>query len=239
MSEIKILHLFSRLLSLYGEYGNIAILEKILTDNGHSVTVDRMETLPDDLSGYNLVYTGAGTEGDIIAAAQKTGDCQIACNYIAKGGLWLATGNSMALLGEKIEYNGAVVDGLGVLDFTTAMSREKRWLGDVLTTAENPFDAQVIGYVNTSSVYEGTHYPLFELSLGNNLGNDKEGATDGIFKDGIITTQLTGPLLVKNPAVLGFLYEKLTGEVLELDEGDPIKLAYNNALAQLSKRITE
>ena len=45
MSEIKILHLFSRLLSLYGEYGNIAILEKTLTDKGHSVTVERLEKI--------------------------------------------------------------------------------------------------------------------------------------------------------------------------------------------------
>ena len=237
MSEIKILHLFSRLLSLYGEYGNIAILEKTLTDKGYSVTVDRMESIPDDLSGYNLVYTGAGTESDIMTAAQKLGDSPR--DYIANGGLWLATGNSAALLGGKIEYNGAVVDGLGVLDFNTAMSREKRWLGDVLTTSENPFGAQVIGYVNSSSVYEGIQCPLFELSLGNDLGNDKESGADGIFKDGIIATQLTGPLLVKNPAVLGFFYEKLTGAPLELDENDPIKLAYNNALAQLTKRITE
>ena len=28
MKEIKILHLFPRLLSLYGEYGNVAVLER-------------------------------------------------------------------------------------------------------------------------------------------------------------------------------------------------------------------
>jgi len=97
----------------------------------------------------------------------------------------------------------------------------------------------VIGYINTSSVYEGIERSLFELSLGNDLGNDKKSSADGIFKDGIIATQLTGPLLVKNPAVLGFFYEKLTGETLEIDENNPIRLAYNNALAQLTKRITE
>ena len=225
MSEIKILHLFSRLLSLYGEYGNIAILEKTLTDKGHSVTVERTESLPQDLSGYNLVYTGAGTEDDIIAAAQRLGDS--GRDYLAKGGLWLATGNSVALLGGEIEYNGRVEKGLGALDFTTAMSRE------------NLFSTQIIGYVNTSSVYEGIECPLFELSLGNDLGNDKKSGADGIFKDGIIATQLTGPLLVKNPAVLGYVYEKLTGEALEIDENNPIRLAYNNALAQLTKRITE
>ena len=43
MKEIKILHLFPRLLSLYGEYGNVAVLEKFLKEAGHSVTVTGWE----------------------------------------------------------------------------------------------------------------------------------------------------------------------------------------------------
>ena len=237
MSEIKILHLFSRLLSLYGEYGNVTILEKTLTDKGHSVTVDRMEFLPDDLSGYNLVYMGAGTEADIMVAAQRLGDSEK--EYISNGGLWLATGNSVALLGAKIQYKDQSVDGLGAFGFTTNMSHEERWLGDVITTDKNQFGAHVIGYINTSSVYEGADCPLFELMLGADLGNDKNSAFDGIVSKGVVATQLTGPLLVKNPAVLAYYYEKLTGEALDLSEDNPIRLAYNNALAQLTKRITE
>ena len=32
MKEIRILHLFPKRLSLYGEYGNLSILKKVLTD---------------------------------------------------------------------------------------------------------------------------------------------------------------------------------------------------------------
>ena len=35
MKEIKLLHLFPKLLSLYGEYGNVKIIEKCLSDKGY------------------------------------------------------------------------------------------------------------------------------------------------------------------------------------------------------------
>ena len=43
MKEIKILHLFPKLLSLYGEYGNVAVLRRTLEDMGNTVTVDTYE----------------------------------------------------------------------------------------------------------------------------------------------------------------------------------------------------
>ncbi len=236
MSQIKILHLFSRLLSLYGEYGNLALLEKVLTQNGHSVTVERAEALPSNLSDYNMIYTGAGTEGDIMAAAQRL-SAGAALDYINQGGFWLATGNSMALLGGNIEYCGTTAPGIGAVDMQTVMSREKRWLGDVVTEGENIFGRPVIGYVNTSSVYTCTQAPLFTFKLGDKLGNDKQNGADGFFTNEIFATQLTGPLLVKNPAALAYVYKRLTGEQLALDAADPITLAYENAFKQLSARI--
>ena len=39
--EVKILHLYSDIMNLYGEYGNIKILEKHLKDQGFEVIIDR------------------------------------------------------------------------------------------------------------------------------------------------------------------------------------------------------
>ena len=236
MKEIKILHLYSRLLSLYGEYGNVDYLAKVLTHKGNTVTLDRAESIPADLSGYDLVYTGAGTEADVMVAAEDIAKGG-AADYIAKGGLWLATGNSMALLGGEIKYDTLTAKGLGVMGFATKMSREKRWLGDALTDAANIFGAQIIGYINSSSVYEGIDEGLLNFALGASLGNDKVGSADGFAYKGVIATQLTGPLLVKNPAALKFFYEKLTGEAIEIEADHPQQMAYDNALKQLSARI--
>ena len=66
MKEIKILHLFPKLLSLYGEYGNVAVLRRALADAGWTVTVDRYETGALDLDGYAFIYIGAGTEDNLL-----------------------------------------------------------------------------------------------------------------------------------------------------------------------------
>ena len=39
METIRIVHLFPKLLSLYGEYGNVAILEKSLRESGYAVEI--------------------------------------------------------------------------------------------------------------------------------------------------------------------------------------------------------
>ncbi len=61
--EVKILHLYYDIMNLYGEYGNIKILEKHLQDQGFEVTVDR-KTIGDEknLSQYDFIYMGCGTE---------------------------------------------------------------------------------------------------------------------------------------------------------------------------------
>ena len=71
MKEIKILHLFPRLLSLYGEYGNVAVLEKFLKEAGHSVTVTGWEKGELDLSGFVFIYVGSGTEDNLLEAVKR------------------------------------------------------------------------------------------------------------------------------------------------------------------------
>ena len=43
MKELKILHLFPKLLSVYGEYGNVAVLKATLEQRGCTVTVTACE----------------------------------------------------------------------------------------------------------------------------------------------------------------------------------------------------
>ena len=40
--EVKLLHLFDDVMNLYGEYANVAILARYLTDLGHTVSVDTL-----------------------------------------------------------------------------------------------------------------------------------------------------------------------------------------------------
>ncbi len=235
--QIKILHLFADLMSLYGEYGNLSILNKRLTDNGHTVTIDRLNYLPDDLEGYNLVYVGSGTEEDIIEALKRlNGATERVIKSIEKT-QWLVTGTAMSILGQEVTYRDEQYKGLGIVDFITEMDYNRRYQTDAMTIDDNLFCAPVIGYINTSSTYIGIKENAFTLVLGTAMGNDKQSASDGIVDGNLFATQLIGPLLVKNPHVLEWFYNRLTGESLKIDESDHQTLAYNSALSQLKNRI--
>ncbi len=236
MKEIKILHLFPRLLSLYGEYANIAMLERTLVDAGFQVTVDGYENGELTLAGYDLIYVGAGTEDNLLEAIRRLMPYkEIIAASVGENQLWLATGNAMALFGASVARYEAISDALGCFDYTTAIYDTKRYLGDVLT-AEH-FGGEFVGFINTSCVYEGITAPLLELKLGDQLGNDKHSAADGIQVGNFYGTQLIGPVLVKNPHFLSHICQLITGQTITLPDDGYAKKAYQVALDELTKRM--
>lgn len=107
MKEIRILHLFPKRLSLYGEYGNVAVLARTLETLGNNVEVLSYEDGELSFENVNMVYVGTGTEEalweanrillphkDVIQKAVKDGIC------------FLATGNAMALFGSELTLDG-------------------------------------------------------------------------------------------------------------------------------------
>lgn len=231
MKEIKILHLFPKLLSLYGEYGNVAVFANELKKAGYAVVVDDWENGELQLSGYDLIYVGSGTEDNLLEAVKRLAPYAEAIKESVQSTTWLATGNAMTLFGKSITRGDVTSFALNVFDYTTAIHNGKRYLGDALT-AEN-----MIGFINTSSVYEGIGTPLFNLILNAKLGNDKASAADGIHTGKFYATQLIGPVLVKNPPFMEKIAAEITGEVLSLSPDSNICKAYEVSLNELKKRI--
>ena len=236
MKEIKILHLFPKLLSLYGEYGNIAVLRRTLEENGINVTVDSYEKGELHLEGYDFIYVGAGTEDNLFEAVKRLMPYRAAiCASIHDGKLWLATGNAMALFGTTVKRGEAVSEALDCFSYVTIIHDSKRYLGDVLS-AEG-FEGQFVGFVNTSCVYEGITTPLLQLRLGTKLGNTKQDSADGIREGNFYGTELIGPVLVKNPHFLAHIYRELTGKEINIAKDSYAQKAYDVALMELTKRM--
>lgn len=235
MKEIKILHLFPRLLSLYGEYGNAAILEKTLRDQGCDVTVTRWESGELDLSGYDFIYVGSGTEDNLLEAVKRLAPhADAIAASIEAGQLWLATGNAMTLFGTEIEYNGNEYRGLGALPYATEIA-QTRYLGDVLTA--DAFGAPMIGFVNTSCEYQSIQDTMLEFHLGERLGNVKGTKYDGIRHANFYGTQLIGPVMVKNPHFLSYMVQQITGQAPEIPDDSNIRKAYAVSVGELKKRL--
>ena len=207
--ELTILHLYPECMSLYGEYANIAVLRRRLEALGAAVKV-REIALEEaaDFSGVDFIYMGAGTERrqkNVLAAGQRYAP---ALREAAEGGaVLLFTGNAMETLGASVtDAAGQVWPGFGLAEFAT-VETDRRVPGDVVAVS-TLWDAPAVGFMNKCSTTRGIATPLFaSLPLG--FGNEAEHGPEGYVSGNVFATHLTGPVLVKNPAFLNLILQRL------------------------------
>ena len=200
--EVKIIHFYPDLMSLYGSYANVSVLKRRLEQMGSTVTVTPV--LPGqeaDLSDADFLYMGAGTEHAQKAALADFARYGEAVKAAAENGVtMLFAGTAMELLGKTITgADGTVCDGIGLADFTSVQGT-KRFVEDVYGHTDL-YPEAVVGFMNKCSTISGVETPLLtSLSLG--FGNEGEKTPEGFHRNNVFASQLTGPLLVKNPRML-------------------------------------
>lgn len=196
--KIQFVHLCPQRMSLYGEYANLVILRRMLEEMGHEVEVVAGES--PDLSKANLIYMGCGTErGQKFALQVLRPQVEGLKAALDRGAVVLFTGNAMEVLGQSItDTQGKVWQGLGLAEFTTIETRQRN-PHDVIANTP-PGQSPVVGFMNKCSLTAGVTTPLFE-SLEMGFGNDCQRGPEGYVKGNLIATHLTGPVLVKNPAL--------------------------------------
>lgn len=207
----KILYLYYDIMNLYGENGNIRMIERVLRNKGAQVEIDR-KTITDteiDFTEYDFIYCGAGTERSRDACIEHLrtfGDSLRKAFEDNK--VMLFTGNSYEMLGKSLHTaQGEDIKGLGLFDFTVEEQKKNRYSGDVTLKSDisvEPF----IGYINKCSKVEGISKPLFEVTSV--VGTVKDTA-DGIREKNFFGTQVTGPVMVKNPAFADYIAELVIG----------------------------
>lgn len=200
--EVRVVHLYPELMSLYGSYANVSVLRRYLEGLGHTVTVDPV-SLGDapDLAGADFVCMGAGTERASLAALDRLPPHAGALQAAVEDGVpMLFAGTAMELLGARItEADGTERSGLGLGAFTVKRTG-KRIVGDVYGhTGAVP--QAVVGFMNKCAEIDGVESPLLEeVKMG--PGNHGPGTPEGFVRSGLMASELTGPLLVKNPRLL-------------------------------------
>lgn len=236
MKEIHILHLFPKRLSLYGEYGNVAVLARTLQDLGHKVEVHSYEEGELSFQDVNMVYVGAGTEDALWEANRILLPHKDAVKKAVDDGMsFLATGNAMALFGKELAFDGQDAQALSLFSYTTQMSSKKRYLADAL--GKDSEGNLYVGFINTGCVYTGTDKPVMELLLGKKLGNDKVTPAEGYRDGSFFGTQMIGPVLTKNPHLLSAFVKALTAEEYAPDPNSNLYKAYEIAKQELLNRL--
>ena len=107
---------------------------------------------------------------------------------------------AMELLGRSVtDKAGKVWPCLGLADFAT-VETDKRAPEDVIAHT-SLWDAPAVGFMNKCGATRGVETPLLTgLAMG--FGNEAEKGPEGFHWKNVFASELTGPILVKNPRLL-------------------------------------
>lgn len=233
--ERKLLHLYDDAMNLYGEYANVSLLARYLTDLGHSVRVETLSLYEKkDISGYDFYYMGAGTERrQKLVLPQLLQYRETLLEAKRRGAVLLFTGNAFELLGKAVtDAEGKRYDCLGFAGFESNETK-RRITGDVIARIG---DERVVGFMNKCGHTTGVKQPLFHVEFG--FGNEAQCGDEGWRDGNCFGTHLTGPLLVKNPSMLRRVAKALLGDAFADTVQYPyMQRGYEMTLSELTKRM--
>ena len=188
-------HLYYDLMNLYGDSGNIKVLEYHLKEQKIDYEVKKL-SIDDKISfkDLDLIYIGSGTENNrnIVLKDLLKYEEDIK-KYYQNNKFFLITGNAIQLFGTYILDNKKIVHkGLNLFSYYT--KEEKRIVKEVSTNAKF-FNDKILGFVN----YQGNLYNK----------NNKIIDNYGIYKKNFYGTILLGPVLARNPEFLNYFLTNL------------------------------
>jgi len=236
IKKINILHLYHDLLNLYGDWANMAALMHEVNMRDCKAEIHKKSIGDDiDFSGYDFVYMGSGTERSLLACMKDLVRYKDAfVKRIEEGIFVLATGNSHELFGQAvIDHSGVRHEMIGLIDFKT-MQLNSRVTGDCTCTASF-LDDKLVGFINRSGGNQkGEIKRPFYIEPGEGAGY--KAGEEGIKYKNLLGTYMTGPVLMRNPPLLKYITDILTGVTERRKEDNFIgfqEKAYESALTGL------
>ena len=210
---VVIAHLFPDLLNLYGDGGNVRILQQRLAWRGIPAQVVRVEhgqTV--DLSQVDLVFMGGGPDREQKLASEEllVMRDQLA-SYVEDDGPLLAICGGYQILGHRWLWGDELVEGLSIVDLETrrpGTSADR--LVDNLVLRSPLASDPVVGYENHAGrTYLGKDVRPFGAVISEaGHGNNEQDRADGVLYRNVVGTYSHGPLLSKNPEVADWLLQR-------------------------------
>ena len=238
--NIRILHFYPDLMSLYGSYANVSVLRRLLEQCGNTVTVETVNPGEDcDIASADFLFMGAGTERRQKAALADFARFGEAVKTAAENGIaMLFCGTAMELLGKSITDDaGNTYEGIGLAGFTSVQGK-KRFVEDVYGHTDLYPDA-VVGFMNKCGVVSGVETPLL-TAMDMGVGNEGKAGAEGFHWKNVFASQLTGPILVKNPRLLETVAAAIYGHRGEaLPEQWPVDAYAENGYAFTAEALAQ
>jgi len=218
MKTIKILHLYSQALDLYGDYKNLTVLCQRIRESGNEAEITCLpQDAPIDTAGYDMVYMGHGKARNLAAVAPHfVSYADRITAAIEEGQLWFVTGNARQLFGKSFTtVEGKTLPGIGLFNYT-GVETNKVFVCDMLARPVFDKNALAYGFANRTAylAWESKNEcPLFEVIEGFSDGSTPDGSEGTLYKN-FFATWAMGPALVRSPSLMKELLTRLIGEDL-------------------------
>lgn len=222
--ELKIGWLYPKLMSTYGDRGNVICLQRRCQWRGIQVSVTPLDQQTDAVEFHNVdILVGGGAQDrqqEIVMRDLRGAKADTLRDKIETGIPGVFTCGSPQLLGHYYEPAlGQRIEGLGLLDFVSKHPGPdaRRCIGNVVfEVTASPLAGElkvmlgrtpvVIGFENHGGrTYLGKVEPLGRVIKG--YGNNGEDGMEGAFYRNAIATYSHGPLLPKNPFIADWLIQ--------------------------------
>lgn len=207
---VVIAHMLPDLLNLYGDGGNVRILEQRLRWRGIPVEVRRIQHGDAvDLSQVDLVFMGGGPDREQkLASEQLLALRDDLSAYVEADGPLLAICGGYQILGRQWLWGDELVPGLGLIDMETRRpgTSVDRLIDNMVL--ESPLATHpVVGYENHAGrTYLGEGVEGFGRVVSScGHGNNDDDRVEGARYKNVVGTYSHGPLLSKNPEVADWL----------------------------------
>ncbi|MCD7722636.1 MAG: glutamine amidotransferase [Clostridiales bacterium] len=204
---IKIAHLYSEQLNLYGDTGNVQCLKERLLMRNIDVQVKALESGVLLEEGFDIIFIGGGQDREqglvLKDLALKTDEILNA--QIESGTVILAICGGFQLLGKYYRsQSGEKMNFTGIFDFYTIAGKDRMIGNYAFCTAEK---MKIIGFENhAGKTYLGAGLqPLGRVIKG--FGNNGQDKTEGLRYNNTFCTYCHGPLLPKNPRFADMLLQ--------------------------------
>ncbi len=212
--QIKVVHIYPREMSIYGDLGNTRALASRLRWHGYEPVILQHHPGNDFPTDAHLVLGGGGQDSGQARVEDDLAHNADALRVLAAAGtpMLMICGMYQLFGNAFITVEGERLPGIGILDVTT-QGNAKRMVGPVvLETAYG----DVVGYENHSgSTQLGSgQQPFGKVRAG--MGNNGADRTEGAVTGNVFGSYLHGPLLPANPrfadALIKLAVEQALGE---------------------------
>lgn len=210
---VRVVHLYPREMSIYGDLGNTRALAARIRRHGYAAeVVGHHPGEPFPQEPHLLVGGGGQDSGQLRVEADLDANADRLRELAAAGVPMLMICGMYQLFGNAfITVEGTRLPGLGVLDVTTQGNRT-RMIGPVVLSTEL---GDVVGYENHSgsTTLGPGQEPFGQVRHG--TGNNPDDGTEGARIHNVIGSYLHGPILPANPR----LADSLIGHAVALATG--------------------